>query len=210
MLTEKGGTRASCQESHEEANNQEGDQEDGRQEAGEEARREEDDAKARREEAREEARRQEDGQEAHSQEGHEEARNEEARNEEDGEEARREEDGEEAHSQEGHKEEGCEEALSRSTNEFGGPGSNDPGSFTLLTGRLARVDLASVAMASIRNADENARRLRRGRGLRRSNEPVDTKLRATTEMILAMPVDDRLRQLEAESSFFSSIRPLDG
>jgi hypothetical protein len=42
-----------------------------------------------------------------------------------------------------------------------------------------------------------------------SNDPVDPKLRATTEVILAMPVDDRLRQLEAESSFFSSIRPLD-
>jgi hypothetical protein len=65
-------------------------------------------------------------------------------------------------------------------------------------------------MATIRNADENARRLRRGRALRRSNEPVDPKLRATTEMILAMPVDDRLRQLEAESIFFSSIRPIDG
>lgn len=29
-------------------------------------------------------------------------------------------------------------------------------------------------------------------------------------MILAMPVDDRLRQLEAEAIFFSSIRPIDG
>ena len=57
-------------------------------------------------------------------------------------------------------------------------------------------------MASMRNADENARRLRR--------QPVDTKLRGTTEMILAMPVDDRLRQLEAESILFSSIRPVDG
>jgi hypothetical protein len=56
-------------------------------------------------------------------------------------------------------------------------------------------------MASMRNADENARRLRR--------QPVDTKLRGTTE-ILAMPVDDRLRQLEAESILFSSIRPVDG
>ncbi|MDP9333893.1 MAG: hypothetical protein M3Q30_11395 [Actinomycetota bacterium] len=79
-----------------------------------------------------------------------------------------------------------------------------------LTCKQARADLASVAMASIRNADENARRLRRGRVLRRSNQPVDPKLRATTEMILAMPVDDRLRQLEAESIFFSSIRPIDG
>jgi len=57
-------------------------------------------------------------------------------------------------------------------------------------------------MASMRNAGENARRLRR--------QPVDTKLRGTTEMILAMPVDDRLRQLEAESILFSSIRPVDG
>jgi hypothetical protein len=44
---------------------------------------------------------------------------------------------------------------------------------------------------------------------RRAGEPVDAKLRATTEMILAMPVDERLRQLEAEASFFLSIRPLD-
>jgi hypothetical protein len=29
-------------------------------------------------------------------------------------------------------------------------------------------------------------------------------------MILAMPVGDRLRQIEAESDFFSSIRPTDG
>ena len=79
-----------------------------------------------------------------------------------------------------------------------------------VTHNPARADLASAAMGSIRNADENARRLRRGRALRKSNARVDPKLRATTEMILAMPVDDRLRQLEAESSFFSSIRPLDG
>ena len=38
----------------------------------------------------------------------------------------------------------------------------------------------------------------------------DPKLRAMTEMILAMPVGDRLRQLEAEANFFSSVRPLDG
>ena len=39
--------------------------------------------------------------------------------------------------------------------------------------------------------------------------PVDAKLRAQTEMILAMPVADRLRQLEAEANFFASVRPLD-
>jgi len=38
--------------------------------------------------------------------------------------------------------------------------------------------------------------------------PVDAKLRAQTEMILAMPVADRLRQLEAEANFFASVRPL--
>ena len=37
----------------------------------------------------------------------------------------------------------------------------------------------------------------------------DAKLRAITEMILAMPVDERLRQLEAEADFFASVRPLD-
>jgi hypothetical protein len=64
-------------------------------------------------------------------------------------------------------------------------------------------------MASIRDTDENARRPQHKRERRGSGETVDSKLRATTEMILAMPVDDRLRQLEAESSFFSSIRPVD-
>jgi hypothetical protein len=34
-------------------------------------------------------------------------------------------------------------------------------------------------------------------------------LRAITESILAMPVDDRLRQLESEASFFASIRQSD-
>lgn len=71
-------------------------------------------------------------------------------------------------------------------------------------------DLASVAMASIRDSEENARLARSERTSHNPNEPVDPKLRATTEMILAMPIDDRLRQLEAESSFFSSIRPIDG
>ena len=72
-----------------------------------------------------------------------------------------------------------------------------------------RPDLASQAMATIRDADENARMGPRRRTRGSSNDPADPKLRATTEMILAMPVDDRLRQLEAESSFFSSIRSLD-
>jgi hypothetical protein len=65
-------------------------------------------------------------------------------------------------------------------------------------------------MARIRDADENARRIRGRRTPRNSNDAADPKLRATTEVILSMPVDDRLRQLEAESSFFSSIRPIDG
>jgi hypothetical protein len=37
----------------------------------------------------------------------------------------------------------------------------------------------------------------------------DAKLRAITESILAMPVDDRLRQIEAEADFFGSIRQSD-
>jgi hypothetical protein len=36
----------------------------------------------------------------------------------------------------------------------------------------------------------------------------DPKLRAITEMILAQPVDQRLRQLEAEANFFLSARAL--
>jgi len=44
---------------------------------------------------------------------------------------------------------------------------------------------------------------------RASPDERDPKLRATTETIVAMPVDERLRQLEAESDFFSSVRPLD-
>ncbi len=39
--------------------------------------------------------------------------------------------------------------------------------------------------------------------------PSDAKLRAQTDMILALPVTERLRQLEAEAAFFSSLRPLD-
>jgi hypothetical protein len=35
----------------------------------------------------------------------------------------------------------------------------------------------------------------------------DPKLRATTAMILAMTVDERLRQLGAEANFFGSVRP---
>ena len=38
---------------------------------------------------------------------------------------------------------------------------------------------------------------------------VDPKLRAITEMILAMPIDERLRQLQAEAEFFSAVRPID-
>jgi hypothetical protein len=36
----------------------------------------------------------------------------------------------------------------------------------------------------------------------------DPKLRAQTERILAMPVGERLRQLEEEANFFSSVRAL--
>ena len=51
----------------------------------------------------------------------------------------------------------------------------------------------------------------RGQMAKRSREYTSNpKLRAQTEMILSMPVDDRLRQLEAEANFFSSVRPLDG
>ena len=39
--------------------------------------------------------------------------------------------------------------------------------------------------------------------------PSDAKLRAQTDMIPALPVTERLRQLEAEAAFFSSLRPLD-
>lgn len=38
---------------------------------------------------------------------------------------------------------------------------------------------------------------------------ANAKGRATTEMILSMPIHDRLRQIEAEANFFSSIRPLE-
>ena len=36
------------------------------------------------------------------------------------------------------------------------------------------------------------------------------KLRAQTDMILAMPIEQRIRQLEEEANFFLSVRPLDG
>ena len=39
--------------------------------------------------------------------------------------------------------------------------------------------------------------------------PSDPKLRAQSEMILAMPSDDRIRQIEAEANFFASVRPID-
>ncbi|HVJ96844.1 MAG TPA: hypothetical protein VNC41_08430 [Acidimicrobiia bacterium] len=42
-----------------------------------------------------------------------------------------------------------------------------------------------------------------------AGDAAGAKARATTEMILAMPVGDRLRQIEAEANFFSSVRPLD-
>lgn len=48
-----------------------------------------------------------------------------------------------------------------------------------------------------------------GAGRAAGPAPVDAKLRAQSEMTLAMPVADRLRQLEAEANFFASVRPLD-
>jgi hypothetical protein len=38
----------------------------------------------------------------------------------------------------------------------------------------------------------------------------DPKLRALTDMILDMPIGERLLQIEANANFFSSVRPLDG
>ena len=38
----------------------------------------------------------------------------------------------------------------------------------------------------------------------------DPKLRAQSEMIPAMPIDDRVRQIEAEANFFASVRLLHG
>jgi hypothetical protein len=38
----------------------------------------------------------------------------------------------------------------------------------------------------------------------------DPKLRALTNMILDMPIGERLLQIEANANFFSSVRPLDG
>jgi hypothetical protein len=43
-----------------------------------------------------------------------------------------------------------------------------------------------------------------------SERKSDPKLRAQTERILAMPIHDRLRQIEEEANFFLSVRPLDG
>jgi hypothetical protein len=38
---------------------------------------------------------------------------------------------------------------------------------------------------------------------------IDPKLRSATEMILAVPIEDRLRQIEAEARFFGSLRRTD-
>lgn len=35
------------------------------------------------------------------------------------------------------------------------------------------------------------------------------KLRAMTDQILSMPVEDRLRQIEAEANFFAAVKSLD-
>jgi hypothetical protein len=42
-----------------------------------------------------------------------------------------------------------------------------------------------------------------------ANEEREPGLRATTEMILAMPIDERLREIETEADFLSSSRPVD-
>jgi hypothetical protein len=70
-------------------------------------------------------------------------------------------------------------------------------------------DLASAEMTSTRDASDNAPTRRAEQRPETAYPSFDPKLRATTEMILSMPVDDRLRQLEAESKLFASIRPLD-
>ena len=47
------------------------------------------------------------------------------------------------------------------------------------------------------------------RSLGREEISIDPKLRALSEQTLAMPVADRLRQIQAEADFFASVRPLD-
>ena len=64
-------------------------------------------------------------------------------------------------------------------------------------------------MTQTTDADPFRRRIRDAKtGL--SERPSDPKLRAQTERILAMSIDDRLRQIEEEANFFLSARPLDG
>ena len=70
--------------------------------------------------------------------------------------------------------------------------------------------LRSRPMPDSRAADRSSDRLQRPTAKRSSEYTSDPKLRAQTEMILAMPVEDRLRQLETEANFFSSVRSLDG
>ena len=45
---------------------------------------------------------------------------------------------------------------------------------------------------------------------RRSPYDVDPKLVAIGQQITSMPVDARLRRIEAEASFFAEVRPVDG
>jgi hypothetical protein len=55
--------------------------------------------------------------------------------------------------------------------------------------------------------DESSRRISDSKAElpeRRSNP----KLRAATERILAMSIDERLRQIEEEANFFLSVRPV--
>lgn len=39
---------------------------------------------------------------------------------------------------------------------------------------------------------------------------IDPKLVAISAQITSMPIDARLRQIEAEANFFAGVRPLDG
>jgi len=39
---------------------------------------------------------------------------------------------------------------------------------------------------------------------------IDPKLIAISAQITSMPIDARLRQIEAEANFFAGVRPLDG
>ena len=63
-------------------------------------------------------------------------------------------------------------------------------------------------MAHSTDADCSRRRIRESKA-ELVDRPSDPKLRAQTDRILAMPIHDRLRQIEEEANFFLSVRPLD-